>query len=152
MENLQERLGHRFRDPTLLTRALTTTAFVKDERLKGRHSEDQGVLGILGDAVIRTVFVELLIRAHYPTPDAITEEKENLERHEALAGIASELGIGPSLRLGTDEKIQGADMDPAVLAGTLVAIIGAIYLDSGFEASRQAVIRWFGDGIKPHRG
>jgi ribonuclease III len=152
MEDLQERLGHRFRDPALLTRALTTKAFVNDERLKGRHSEDQGVLGILGDTVIRTVFVELLIRAHYPTPDAIAQEKENLERHEALAGIASGLGIGPSLRLGTDEKIQGADMDPTVLAGTLAAIIGAIYLDSGFEASRQAVIRWFGDGITPHHG
>src|SRR5512136_1346845 len=98
MEDLQKRLGHRFRDPALLTRALTTKAFVKDERLKGRHAEDQGVLGILGDAVIRTVFVELLIRAHYPTPDAITQEKENLERHEALAGIASGIGIGPSIR------------------------------------------------------
>ena len=152
MEDLQERLGHRFRDPALLARALTTTAFVNDERLKGRHSEDQRVLGILGDEVIRTIFVELLIRAHYPTPDAITRQKENLERHDALAGIASELGIGPSIRLGTDEKIRGADMEPAVLAGTLAAIIGAMYLDSGFEVARQAVIRWFGDGITPHHG
>jgi ribonuclease-3 len=100
--------------------------------------------------VIRTVFIELLIRAHYPTPDAISDEKKNLERHEALADIASEIGIGPSIRLGTDEKIQGAEMEPAVMAGTLAAIIGAIYLDGGFEASRQAVIRWFGDGITPH--
>ena len=150
MENFEESLGYRFRDPTLLTRALTTKAFVNDERLKGRHSEDQRVLGILGDAVLRTVFVELLIRAHYPTPDAITQEKKNLERHDALAGIATEIGIGPSIRLGDDEKIQGAEMEPTVLAGTLAAIIGAIYLDGGFDASRLAVIRWFGDGIKPH--
>ena len=152
MENFQERLGYHFKNQTLLIRALTTKAFVNDERLKGRHHEDQGVLGILGDAVLRTIFVELLIRAHYPTPDAITQEKKNLERHDALAGIASEIGIGPSIRLGTDEKIRGAEMEPVVLAQTLAAIIGAIYLDGGFEASRQAVIRWFGDGIKPHHG
>ena len=150
MENFEESLGYRFRDPALLTRALTRKAFANEERQQGRHHDDQEILSILGDAVLKATFVDLLVRAHYPTPDAITEEKKELERHDALAGIALEIGIGPSIRLGKGEKRQKAEVEPIVLAETLEAIIGAIYLDGGCEAAREAVIRWFGDGIRPH--
>jgi dsRNA-specific ribonuclease len=98
----------------------------------------------------KAAFVDLLVRAHYPTPDAITQEKKNLERHDALAGIASQIGIGPFIRLGAGEKTQGAEREPYVLAETLEAIIGAVYLDGGCEAARKAVIGWYGDRIRPH--
>jgi ribonuclease III len=150
MENFEESLGYRFRDPALLTRALTRKAFANEERQQGRHHDDQVILSTLGDAVLKAAFVDLLVRAHYPTPDAITREKKNLERHDALAGIALRIGIGSSIRLGREERNQKVDEQPIVLAETLEAIIGAIYLDGGCEAAREAVIRWFGDGIRPH--
>jgi ribonuclease-3 len=150
MRAFEENLGYRFRDPALLTRALTRKVFANEGREKSGHHDDQEILSFLGDAVLKAVFVELLVRAHYPAPDAITQVKENLVRHDALAGIASRIGIGPSIRLGAGEKVKGAEMDPSVLAETLEAIIGAIYLDGGFGAAREAVIRWYGDRIKPH--
>ena len=152
MESIEENLGYRFRDPTLLTRALTRKAFANEERQKGRQLEDQEVLCTLGDAALKAAFVDLLVRSHYPTPDAITREKESLERHDALAGIALQIGLGPSIRLGAGEKKQEAEKEPDVLAETLEAVIGAIYLDGGCEAARNAVMRLYGNRIKPHRG
>ena len=93
-----------------------------------------------------------MIRAHYPTPDAITQEKKNLEREESLADVAGQMEIGPSIRLNAGEKKQGTEKEPYVLAETLEAILGAIYLDSGFGAAREAVIRWFSHNIKPYGG
>ena len=152
MQAFEENLGYRFRNTALLTQALTRKAFAIEEREQGRHHEDQEILSTLGDAVLKAAFVDLLVRAHYPTPDAITQAKKNLERHEALAGIALQLGIGPSIRLGAGERKQGAEQEPHVLAETLEAIIGAIYQDGGCEAARQAVIRWYSTRIKPHPG
>ena len=152
MQSVEENLGYRFRDRSLFTRALTRKAFANEERQQGRQIEDQEVLSTLGDAALKAAFVDLLVRSHYPTPDAITREKENLERYEALAGIALQIGLGPSIRLGAGEKKQGAEKEPYVLAETLEAVIGAIYLDGGCEAARNAVMRFYGNRIKPHSG
>ncbi|HMA05474.1 MAG TPA: ribonuclease III domain-containing protein [Methanomicrobiales archaeon] len=152
MGSLEENIGYHFRDPALLTRALTRKAFANEEMHQGRQHEDQEILSTLGDAALKAAFVDLLVRSHYPTPDAITREKESLERHDALAGIALQIGIGPSIRLGSGEKKREAEQEPYVLAETLEAIIGAIYLDGGCEAARNAVVRWYGHRIRPHPG
>ena len=95
--------------------------------------------------------MELLIRARYPTPDAITQAKIQLEHEEALAGIAGQMGIAQSIRLGAGERKLGVvGKGPHVLAETLEAVIGAFYLDGGFEAARDTIIRWYGNRIKPH--
>jgi ribonuclease III len=152
MHPIEENLGYHFRDPALITRALTRKAFANEERQQGRQHEDQEILSTLGDAALKAAFVDLLVRAHYPTQDAITREKENLERHEALADIALQIGIGPAIRLGAGERKKGAEKEPRVLAETLEAIIGAIYLDGGCEAAQHAVMRWYGNRIRPHPG
>jgi ribonuclease-3 len=149
---LEDNIGYHFRDQSHLTRALTRRAFANEVRQQGRHIDDQEVLCTLGDAVLKLVFVDLLIRAHYPTPEEITQEKKNLERQESLADIASQLGIGSSIRFNTGEKKQGAEKEPYVLAETLEAILGAIYLDGGHAAAREAVMRWFSNNIKPYGG
>ena len=152
MKSIEDHLGYRFRDPSLLTRALTRKAFANEERQQGRQHDDQEILCTLGDAALKAAFIDLLVRSHYPTPDAITQVKENLERHEALAGIARQIGFGPSIRLGAGERKRGAEKEPSVLAETLEAVIGAIYLDGGCEAARNAVMRFYGNRIKPHPG
>jgi ribonuclease-3 len=152
MQAIEENLGYHFRDPALLTRALTRKAFANEERQKSGPHDDQEILSFLGDAVLKAVFVELLVRARYPAPDAITQVKENLIRHDALAGIALQIGIGPSIRVGAEEKARGDEREPSVLAETLEGIIGAIYLDGGFGAARESVIRWYGNRINPSPG
>jgi ribonuclease-3 len=152
MQAFEKNLGYRFRNPALLTQALTRKAFANEEQQRGRLLEDQEILATLGDAALKAAFVDLLVRAHYPTPDAISQVKNNLERHDALAGIALQIGIAPHILLGADEKARGGEMEPPVLAETLEAIIGAIYLDGGCEAARDAVMRWYSKRIRPYPG
>jgi ribonuclease-3 len=151
MGTIEENIGYQFKNPAFLTQALTRKAFANEERQQGRHHDDQEILCTLGDAVLKTVFVELLIRARYPTPDAIMQAKIQLEHEEALAGIAGQIGIAQSIRLGIGERKQGVlEKGPDVLAQTLEAVIGAVYLDGGFGAARETIIRWYGNRIKPH--
>ena len=152
MESLENRLGYPFTTPARLARALTRKAYANEEHQRGRPCEDQEVLSTLGDAILKAIIVDLLVRAEYPTPDAITQEKKKLERRDTLAGIALQLEVGASIKLGAGEKLQKAEKEPLVLAETLEAIIGAIYQDGGFEASHEAVLKWYGPLIKQYHG
>jgi ribonuclease-3 len=144
---LEDRLGHRFRDPTLLERALTRKAFALEARQRGEPCGDQEVFRTLGDAVLKAILVDLLVQAGAGSREEITRRKMALEREEQLAAMARDLGLGPALRLGAGEKRQGAAEEPYVLAESLEAVVGAIYLDGGFGAVRGAAVRWFGPRI-----
>ncbi len=140
---IEETLGYTFFDPATLTRALTRKAHANEERQHGANCEDQDVLATLGDAVLKTILVDHLIRSGCTTPDEVTQAKKELEREELLASVAREIGIGPFLFLGKGEEKQNARDQPYVLAESLEAIIGAVFLDGGYEAAEQRVHRWF---------
>jgi dsRNA-specific ribonuclease len=140
---VEERLGYRFKDAGLLLRALTRKAYAIESRQKGTDCEDQDAFATLGDSVIRLSLVDLLMRAGASTPDQITRSKRELEREEVLAEIARDLGIGPALRLGAGEEKQGARQQPYVLAESLEAVAGALYLDAGFIPAFAVISRWF---------
>ena len=149
METIEETLGYYFRDPSLLTRALTRKEFADWEWQQGRHEQNQEVLTTLGESVLMTVFIELLIQAKYPTRLALMAEKENLEHQEALVEVAGRIGIGPFIRTG----IEGDELKerwPEILADTMRAIVGAMYLDGGFESARTAIVGWYGGMVRPH--
>ncbi len=140
---LEEKLGYSFRDKSLLTRALTRKAYANEQRQKNKEVEDQEILRTLGDAVLKTVLVEMLIKNGSKTREEITNRKMELESVEGLARISREIGIGEFILLGAGEKKQKANEKQYVLAETLEAMIGAIYLDGGFEASKEAITGWF---------
>lgn len=140
---LEEKLGYFFFDKRILARALTRKAYALEQRQKNVAYEDQEVYRTLGDAVLKTVLTELLIRAGCTTRGEITVKKIELEREENLARISQELGIGYVLKLGIGEKQQRADEQPYVLAETLEAVIGGIYFDGGFSAARETIRRLF---------
>lgn len=135
--------GYHFSNPGLLQRALTRKAYACEQRQKGRECADQEVFATLGDAVIRLVLVDLLLEAGAASPDEITRYKRELEREEVLAGIAREIGLGPSLILGKGEEKQMADLQPYVLAESLEAVFGAVYLDRGFSEAFSVAQRFF---------
>ena len=141
--SVEAHLGYRFREPALLRRALTRKAFAIESRQRGTPCEDQDAYATLGDSVIRLSLVDLLMKAGALTPDEITRSKRELEREEILAEIARELGIGPALRLGAGEEKQGARQQPYVLAESLEAVAGALYLDAGFMSAFAIISRWF---------
>ncbi len=102
-------------------------------------------LEFLGDAVLNCVVAHLLFDAH-PRADegALSRQRASLVSGETLAQIAVELGVGEYLRLGSGELKTGGFRRASILANALEAILGAIFLDAGFDAAAAVVGRLFG--------
>ena len=140
---LEKNLGYEFADKKLLERALTRKAFALELKQKREFCEDQEIYRTLGDAVLKAVLIDLLIKKGCNTREELTNNKKSLEREEELAKISERLGIGAFLKLGIGERKQKAEEEPYVLAETLEAVVGAIYLDGGFEVVKQLIKKWF---------
>ncbi len=141
---LEDSLGYIFSDKNLLNRALTRKAYALEQKQQNIECEDQEIFRTLGDAVLKTVLIDLLIKSGVKSRGEITSRKKSLEREEGLAEISMRLGIGSYLKLGKGEEKQKADEEPYVLAETFEAVIGAIYLDGGYDACKKIITGWFG--------
>jgi ribonuclease-3 len=143
MENrfdaLQQRTGHRFADAALLTRALTHRSFGAD------HNER---LEFLGDAVL-SLAVSSLLFEHFAGSDEgdLTRVRAHLVREDSLHRMAVQLGLPDVLRLSEGEARGGGAQRPSILADALEALIGATFLDGGFDAARGLVKHLFGEVI-----
>ena len=140
---IEKNLGYSFADKNLLNRALTRKAYALEQKQRNQDCEDQEVFRTLGDAVLKAVLVDILIKSGCKTREEITSKKIRLEREETLAKISQDLGIGPFIKLGVGEEKQKANEEPKVLAETLEALIGAIYLDGGYSVSKGVITKWF---------
>ncbi|MEA1944456.1 MAG: ribonuclease III domain-containing protein [Euryarchaeota archaeon] len=140
---LEKKVGYSFADKDLLNRALTRKAYALEQKQQNQDCEDQEVFRTLGDAILKAVLVDLLIKSGCKTRDEITRRKEGLESKNPLAKIGQTLGIRPFIKLGVGERKQKADEEPYVLAETLEALIGAIYRDGGYSASEGVITEWF---------
>jgi ribonuclease-3 len=136
---LQQQLGHRFVQPLLLTRALTHRSGSAD------HNER---LEFLGDAVLNLAVSGLLYERFSGSDEGdLTRVRAHLVREDSLHRLALQLGLPEVLRLSEGELRGGGAQRPSILADAVEAVIGAIYLDGGFDAARQAVARLLGDLI-----
>ncbi|MDD1674769.1 MAG: ribonuclease III domain-containing protein [Methanomicrobiales archaeon] len=143
--DIEENLGYVFFDKSTLERAFTRKAHALEQRQKQIPCEDQEIFRTLGDAVLKTVLIDLLIRGGCcRSRDELTQAKKQLEREENLARVGESLGISANIRLGKGEEKHRADKEPYVLAETVEALIGAIFMDGGYEAAQQWIKRWFG--------
>ncbi|MDH5683254.1 MAG: dsRNA-specific ribonuclease [candidate division WOR-3 bacterium] len=142
---IEKNLGYSFRNKDLLNRALTRRAYGLEQKQQNQECEDQEIYRVLGDAVLRAVLVDLLIKSGCSTREEITTKKQRLEREEMLDQIGRKLSIGPFIKLGIGEKKQNADQEPKVIAETLEAIIGSIYVDGGYETAKSVIAQWFKD-------
>ncbi|NIC43196.1 ribonuclease III [Aquabacterium sp. A08] len=132
---LQQRLGHRFANPALLERALTHRSFSAD------HYER---LEFLGDSVLSLAVSGLLYeRLARQSEGDLSRIRANLVKQDTLHGLAERLGLPDLLRLGEGEVRSGGRQRPSILADALEAVIGAVYLDAGFEAANALVCRLF---------
>lgn len=130
---LQQRLGHVFADAGLLVRAVTHKSFGAD------HYER---LEFLGDAVLSLGVSALLYRRFDRSDEGdLTRVRAHLVRQEMLFKLAQQLGLPETLRLSEGEAKGGGAQRPSILADALEAIIGAVYLDAGFDAARDLVLR-----------
>lgn len=136
---LETRLGYRFDDARLLQRALTHKSF------GAQHNER---LEFLGDAVLSAAISGLLF-AHFgdSAEGDLTRVRAHLVREPTLHGVAIELGLPGHMHLSEGEARSGGAQRPSILADALEALIGAVYLDGGFEPARQLVERLFAPRI-----
>jgi ribonuclease III len=136
---LERRLGYQFREPRLLREALTHSSAT---RLKGKRRRTNERLEFLGDRVVGLAVAELLIRRYPDEPEGtLTSRLSALVREPALAATARELGLGAWLEVARSEEEAGGRERPAILADALEALMGAVYLDGGWEAAAAIVRR-----------
>lgn len=118
---IEDKLGYTFSNKKLLNRALTRKAYANEQKQLNKDIEDQEIFRTLGDAVLKTVLVDLLIASGCKTREEITNRKMELESEEGLAKISRELGIAPFIKMGIGETKQKANEKQSVLAETLEA-------------------------------
>lgn len=135
LPGLQKRLEHEFSVPGLLLRAVTHRSFSAD------HNER---LEFLGDSVLNLAVAGLLYeRLGQLAEGDLSRARANLVKQETLHQAAVALGLPNLLRLGEGEAKSGGQNRPSILADALEAVIGAVYLDAGFESASALVQRLF---------
>ena len=134
---LQTRLDHTFTNSKLLIQALTHRSFSSD------HNER---IEFLGDSVLNLAVAGLLYERlkHSPEGD-LSRARANLVKQETLHQVAVTLGLPDLLRLGEGEAKSGGQNRASILADALEAVIGAVYLDAGFDVASSLVRRLFKD-------
>ncbi len=129
----QSKLGYRFGDPALLDAALT-------HRSAGRQNYER--LEFLGDAVLNFAVARLVFRA-FPEADEgdLSRYRSALVSGRSLAAVAAALALGDQLRLGSGELKTGGFRRGSILADSLEAVFGAVYLDGGLDAALAVIER-----------
>jgi ribonuclease-3 len=128
---LQNRLGHVFKDAALLQQALThrSHSSLHNERLE-----------FLGDSILNCVVASLLFERYSKIDEGdLSRLRANLVKQQSLYEIAQRLELSQFLRLGEGELKSGGFRRPSILADTLEALFGAIFLDAGFDAARDVI-------------
>ena len=134
-EALVRRIGYEFKDPALLRRALTHRSYGMP------HNER---LEFLGDSVLSCAIATHLYHLHTRVQEGdLSRMRAHLVKELTLSEIASSLNLGDYLKLGEGELKSGGFRRPSILADTLEAIIGAVYLDGGFASAEQMIARLF---------
>lgn len=138
---LQQELGHTFRDPGLLQLALTHPSVAHEQGVPVQTNQR---LEFLGDAVLQLVLTrELYDKFPAFGEGPLTKARAKLVNRRTLAERARQLRLGQNLILSRGEEMNGGRERPSALADTFEAVLGAIFLDGGFEVARDFVLRQF---------
>lgn len=139
--SLEVKIQHQFQKPELLIRALTHKSFSYEKNSGEGHNEK---LEFLGDAVLDLVLGEYLMEIFADQEEgALSKKRASLVNENSLASVAKELDLQAELRLGKGEMQSGGATKPRLLASALEALVGAMYLDAGFEKTRLMIRRYF---------
>lgn len=141
MKEIENNIGYKFRDDTLLAEALTHSSYANEHGL-GRIACNER-LEFLGDTVLSTITAEYLFAISPELPEGeLTKRRAALVCEGALARFATELGLGDFLMLGRGEEKGGGRQRPSILADCFEAVVAAVYLDGGMPEARELVLRF----------
>lgn len=142
LKAFEGRLGHQFRKPELLMRAVTHASIGSATR------PDNQRLEFLGDRVLGLVMADALLTADTSAREGQLAPRFNaLVRKETCAAVARDIGLGDVLKLGRSEMLTGGRRKEALLGDAMEAVIAAVHQDAGFEAARALVLRLWGNRI-----
>ncbi|WP_119308655.1 ribonuclease III [Cohaesibacter haloalkalitolerans] len=139
---LEEHLGYQFKDKAHLERALSHSSTVASPRLQVDQTYQRHEF--LGDRVLAVTIAEMLLKA-FPKADEgeLARRFNGLVRNETCADVAREIGLGPFIRLGEGEAQAGGRKKEAILGDVCEAVIGAIYMDGGFDRARDLIKQYW---------
>ncbi|MCX6935892.1 MAG: ribonuclease III [Verrucomicrobia bacterium] len=137
-------LGHSFKNGDLLSRALTHSS----ARTAPGPSGDNQQLEFLGDAILQAALSDLLIKKHPTSHEGeLTAMRASLANRHTLADLGQELDLSPFLRVGNDAARDKIHESSGVLADAWEAVLGAIFLDAGYDLARAWVEKVYGDRL-----
>lgn len=140
--NLQECIHHRFAQVKFLTMALTHSSYANEQE----SADDNERLEFLGDAVLELCISEEGFKRYPDAPEGqLTRIRSKLVKEKSLADLARGLKLNEYIKLGKGEELQGGRDRDALLADVFEALMGAVFLDAGFEKARRVVLAVFED-------
>ncbi len=142
IRHIEDVLGHRFQDPSLLITALTRRSFWHENRDTCPNHNER--MEFLGDAVLGLIIAETLY-TEFPEDEEgeLQKKRAGLVNRAALAGLMRRLGLAKHLRMGRGDEISGCRDRDSILSDTLEALIAAVFLDGGFPAAGTMIRKHF---------
>ena len=141
LEKLQEMIGYQFKDPGLLTHALTHSSYANEKHWDKTRCNER--LEFLGDAVLELVSSEFLFFADRKMPEGeLTKTRASMVCEPSLAFCAREIELGKYLFMGRGEENTGGRERDSITSDALEALIGAIYLDGGFANAKEFILKF----------
>lgn len=138
---LEEKIGYYFQDKQLLRQALTHSSYANERKIN--KCKDYERLEFLGDAVLEMVSSDFLFHEYPQMPEGkLTKTRASMVCEQSLAICARDLELGKYLYLGKGEEMTGGRNRDSIIADVCEAIIGAIYIDGGFEKAKQHIHRF----------
>ena len=146
MSSLEESLEYHFKNKMVFVEALTHKSFYHENPGKAEAYNER--LEFLGDSVLGFVIVERLFLVDEKlTESVMAKTKSYLVKEAVLSEIANTLSLGTYLKLGKGEESTGGRTKRSLLADAVEALLGAVYLDGGYENARELILRLFKEKI-----
>lgn len=146
-QELQSLLGHTFYNSDLLEAALTHRSFYFENRGKAKGHFER--YEFLGDAVLGLVLGDLLMHAYLQNEEGdLSKWRASLVNENTLAEMANEWNLGQLVRLGKSEDLLREHLSPRLLSSVFEAVVGALYLDAGFEKTKSLLTKQFSSRLE----
>lgn len=138
IKDLYERLGYIFKDPELLAWAFRHSSYVNERKEPGLNDNER--LEFLGDAVLSLAISHILMDNYkWAKEGDLSKYRAIVVNERGLCQIAMELGLGDYLLLGKGEELTDGRKKPSILADTVESLLGALYLDAGYQRTKDII-------------
>lgn len=146
MKNLSEQIGYNFKDESLFEHALTHSSYVRERNMSKEFSNER--LEFLGDGFFDAIIAEELFRRLPASEEGnLTKIRSQIVCTDSLAEKGRKLELGRIMKLGRGEANMGGREKTSIIADAMEALIGAVFLDGGYDAAREYVLKTFQDTI-----